>query len=735
MHNVTYKHDGAGYAPVDMPADDEEMQADEFGLEDEQKPHPVEILRQFAAASNIAELLDKETLNKIGGEVVRGYDLDKASRSDWEKQTKTAMELAMQVATEKSWPWPKAANVKYPLITTAAIQFSARAYPAIVRGADVVKGEVTGPDPDGRKKERADRIGRHMSYQILEQMEEWDEETDRLLLQMAIVGCAFRKTYFDKSIGRNCSELVPAKHLVYNHAVPFRKLRRITHELNLYANDVIERIRGGLFVEIKLGTPSGQESDEDGHHEFLEQHCWYDLDEDGYKEPYVVTVLKETAEVVRIVARFDEDGIFLNEKGEVGKINPVGYFTKYPFMPNPDGGSYDVGLGILLNPINETVNTVLNQLLDAATLANTSGGFIGSGLRMKGGAVRFAPGEFKPVDNQGGDIAKNIYHMQFPGPSSVLFQLLGMLIDAGKDISSVKDILTGDQQANQTATTTLALIEQGQKVFSAIYKRVHRSLKDEFKKLYRLNRLYMQPEEYYRFQDKMLPILLEDYQGDDTDVAPVSDPTLVSDAQELTRAEALMKFSGDPLFNQMELRKRYLKAIKEENPESLLVEEPKEPPPPDPRTIEAEAKAKKIEAETRALEVSTNAEAEEKIANIHLTAAKTADLEASSILKIAQAEAQEFGTQMQEYMAQFQTMFQQHMDAIEQAKQQVQPQKPQADDGQAMSQMDAMSPEMAGAQPIDIEPMTPPEGQLPQSADGLGYGESSEQDGSAPAGY
>lgn len=668
MPRLMQGDDGVEYmdfgAPRDFDAPDDDID-EEYSDAEEVRRNPTELLLSFIGKANIAPKLDKEQLNKIGEEVVRGYDTDKESRSGWEKQMKTAMDLAMQVTEEKSWPWPKAANVKYPLITTAAIQFSARAYPAIVRGADVVKGEVTGPDPDGQKKVRAERIGHHMSYQLLEQMDDWDEDTDKLLLQMAIVGCAFRKTYFDNSLGRNCSELVSAKHLVYNHAVPFRKLRRMTHELHLYKNDVVERIRGGIFVDVEIGTPTGHDNDEDGHHEFLEQHCWYDLDEDGYKEPYIVTVLRETSEVVRIVARFDEEGILLNEKGEIGKIDPVGYFTKYAFMPNPDGGSYDVGLGILLNPINETVNTVLNQLLDAGTLANTGGGFIGSGLRMKGGTKRFAPGEFQTVDNQGGDIAKNIYHMQFPGPSAVLFQLLGMLIEAGKDISSVKDIMTGDQQFNQTATTTLALIEQGQKVFSAIYKRVHRSLREEFRKLFRLNKLYMQPEEYYRFQDAMEPILLEDYQGDDTDVSPVSDPDLVSDAQELAKAEALMKFAGDPLFNQIELRRRYLRAIKEQNIESLLVDEQPETPP-DPKAIEAEAKAKKTEMETRALEVTTTADAEKAVAEMDQIATKTAEIEASAILKLAQAEKVEIGNQMQMYMAQFQTMLQQHMDTMNQ---------------------------------------------------------------------
>jgi chaperonin GroES len=617
----------------------------------EAEQHPAELLRSFIGVDNIAPKLDKEVVNKIGPEVVRGYDIDKASRSEWEKQTNTAMDLAMQVAQEKSFPWPKAANVKYPLITTAAIQFSARAYPAIVRGADVVKGEVLGPDPDGAKKQRADRIGRHMSYQVLEEVPDWDEDVDKLLMRMSIVGCEFRKTYFDTMMGLNCSDLVPAKFVVYNHKTPFAKLRRITHELYPFKNEIIEKQRGGIWSEVQLGLPAGEDNDEDGAFEFLEQHCWYDLDDDGYKEPYVVTVKKDSGEVARIAARFDEDGILLNGKGEIAKIEPVEYWTKFAFMPNPDGGSYDVGLGLLLNPINETVNTVLNQILDAGTLANTGGGFLGSGLKMKGGAARFVPGEFKPVDNPGGDIAKNIYHMQFPGPNPVLFNLLGLLIEAGKDISSVKDILTGDSQSpNQTATTTLALIEQGQKVFSAIYKRVHRSLKQEFKKLYRLNKLYLQPEDYYRFQDKVEPIYLEDYQGDDTDVAPVSDPTLVSDAQELTRAEALMKFSGDPMINQVALRQGYLRALKVQNIEELLDTSKNPPPPMDPQQAqkamqEIQAKGEALSQQEQAIGEQIKAAQDELAAKEQAVAQQIQEAEAmlagrAQELELAQAEIQ-----------------------------------------------------------------------------------------------
>jgi chaperonin GroES len=689
----------------------------------EEKQHPSVLLQSFIGQANIVPMLDADVVRKIGIEVTRGYDADHASRADWEKMTKTAMELAMQVTQAKNWPWPGAANVKYPLITTGAIQFSARAYPAIIQGEQVVKGMVMGPDPDGTKQERADRIGHHMSYQLLEQIKDWDEDTDKLLLQIAIVGCCFRKTYFDTTLGRPRSEMVPAKYVVYDHATPWKDLRRITQCLTLYKNDVIERVRGDIYVDVQLATPAGCTQDDDPAYEFLEQHCWYDLDGDGYKEPYVVTVVKETSEVARIVARFDEEGIYLNARGEVSKIEPVSYWTKYPFMPNPDGGSYDVGLGLLLNPINETINTVLNQLLDAGTLANTGGGFIGTGLKMKGGTAKFAPGEFKPVDSQGGKIADSIYHMQFPGPSPVLFQLLGMLIEAGKDISSVKDILTGEQQVNQTATTTLALIEQGLKAFTAIYKRVHRSLKQEFAKLFRLNRLYLQPTEYYLFQDKSEPIFQQDYQGDGTDVAPVSDPNLVSDAQELARSEALMQFKGDPFINQVELRRRFLRALKAPDIDALIVTEPPAAPP-DPKVMEVQGKL-------AAMEVEVNAKAEKMMAEIENLQARNADLEASATLKLAQAEAVGGEQQFAFFMAQVQHMLDSH---LEQTKAALQPQQPQGDSNGSRGNEQGGLPAVEGPS-ADAEVPPVPEG-LPAGADGeMGAGGAgSEQPGSADGG-
>jgi chaperonin GroES len=640
---------------------------------DEQQDEGPKVLRlvEFIDTPNIATLLDSTKLATIGERVKREYDIDKRSRADWEAKAKRAMDLALQVTEEKSYPWPKAANVKYPLMTSAAIQFAARAYPAIVTDRGIVKGKVIGYDqgipqmgPDGQpvvdpqsgqpawqvppgvKQQRADRIAQHMSYQLLDEMKSWEEDTDRLLHTLPIVGTVFRKSYFDPAKGTNCSELAFAEKVVVNYrAKPSETPPRITEEIELYPHQITERKRDGRFLEdFEPGLPTDREGDDDAPHMFLEQHRLLDLDEDGYPEPYCVTVHKDTCKVVRIVARFDQEGVHLNDRDEVIRVDAVDYYTKYGFIPAPDGSYYDVGFGHLLNPINEAVNTTLNQLLDAGHLANTGGGFIGKGLKLKGGPIRFSPGEWKPVDAPGGTIKDNMVPLAFPGPSAVLFELLGMLVEAGREVASVKDVLTGDtgQKGAMTATTTLALIEQGLKVFTSIYKRVHRSLKHELDKLYRLNRIYLSPDAYQNVLDvppQILEQLRGDYAAGDVDVIPVSDPSVVTDMQKLGRAQFLteMMMNGNPFLNGKEVTLRALKAANVEDADALVVDPP--PPPPDPKVAAVEAKAKtdqmKAETDIAVAEKKLEIEETKAVADIQLKQA-----EASLDMQIQQQKAE-----------------------------------------------------------------------------------------------
>lgn len=536
------------------------------------QPHDIlaELIRMKSVV-NIADDLSAAELSEIGERCYREAEIDEDSRQEWLLRTEAGTKLAIEQPAAKSWPWMNAANIRYPLMTSAAIQFGARAYPAIISGTQVVKAQITGEDPGGEKQARGDRIAAHMSWQCLTEMPEWEPDVDRMLHNLPIVGCCFKKTYFSPELGRSRSDLVLAKNLIVNMAAASLHVApRITHEIELYPFQMEERFRTGIYRRFEYQDAPDSDGDKDALQAFYEQHRRLDLDKDGYAEPYIVTLHKETRQIARIRANYDEDTIRVNKAtGGIIGVDPVEYFTKIPFIPNPDGGFYDIGFAWLLSPMNQAIDTVINQLLDAGTLANTGGGFIGSQLRLKGGTIRFQPGQFTEVDVPGGVVKDNIVPLTFPGPSPVLFQLLGMLVESGREIASVKDVLTGQEpKGNVPATTTIAMIEQGLKVFTAIYKRIHRALKDEYAKLYRLNRKYFDADMYATYQDAP-ELAANDYEGDPTDIIPVSDPTMVSDMQKMARAQFLQGFLGKGL-NDQEILRRLFSAAGIENSPAIL---------------------------------------------------------------------------------------------------------------------------------------------------------------------
>jgi chaperonin GroES len=549
---------------------------------------------------NLADFLDDSKLNEIGSRVVRDVEIDEESRKEWLCRYRKWLDMAMQVREAKNFPWPKASNVKFPLLTVAAIQFQARAYPAIVDGANLVKGRVLGPDPDGMKHERAERIGAHMTWQLLYRMPGWEEETDRLLLQLPITGCAFRKSYYDSIANSNCSELVSGEDFIINYwAKSLDSAPRYTHRLRFYPHEVKEKIQAGLWREVAVRAEPEAGNDEDALVEFYEQHRFIDLDDDGYPEPYIATTTKD-GQVARLVPCFSLDGVKA-ANGRIISIERRKYFTKYAFIPAPDGSFYDIGFGWLLEDIGEPINTAINQMLDAATLQNAGGGFLGSGINIRGGSMPFRIGEWKRVEvTNNAPLRDNVFRLDHPGPSAVLFNLLGMLIEAAKEITSVQDVMTGEGTTNQPATTTLALIEQGHKVMTGIFKRIHRDFGKELRVLFALNRDYLDEEEYFLLNDgdQGQRIAREDYDDSDLDVVPVSDPNVVTDMQKLARSEAeWSSFNGDPLINQVELRRRRMEVLGTPDPKTML-QVPA--PAPDPKMIVEAMKEARAKIETMA---------------------------------------------------------------------------------------------------------------------------------------
>lgn len=619
----------------------------------------IENLLKFAKMDNVAQEIEDEKLVKIGRDVCRLYKIDEDSREDWKKRSKDAMDLALQVTKEKDFPFYKASQVKYPLLTTSALQFHARCYPAVIQGDKVIKFRVTGEDPDEEKSKRAVRVAQFMNWQLLFQQEEWEEQFDRMLLALPIEGCEFKKSFYDPTLGRNVSEWVrPEDFVVHNKTKSLAVCPRMTHRLYFYPHEIEVRQSSGLWLDVNLEI-SKTDDEEETQQCFLEQHCLLDLDDDGVKEPWCVTVHEKSQKVLRIKSGFYPEDIWIKDEevvrlgdldssvpvelvmaAKVVKIDRIQYFTKYPFIPSPDGGFYDVGFGQLIGPLSDTIDTTINQIIDAGTLANTQGGFVREGVSVGGGrgSIRFSMGEFKQIRIPAAmPIDHALQPMVFPGPSVVLFQMLEMLIQSVHDITGVQDINVGATPQNETATTTMIRVEEGAKVFTAIYKRIWRSMKEEFAKLYKLNSLYLQPETYFTVLDsnEQGVVTLQDFQGDKTDIQPVANPTISTTQQRIAKAELLMSQMGNPLSQQEEILRRFYEAAEISAIDKLIIPEEQRQVPPDPK-VELAAMKQRDEAR----------ESEARVVNLY----------AKTIEAIANAEAKEVGSQLAQYRAELETL-------------------------------------------------------------------------------
>lgn len=663
---------------------------------------------QLMKHPNIAELLDEDTLGKISTQAIDSYEIDLSSRDHRRKGMKQAMDMALMVEEEKNTPWRNSSNINVPIIGYSAVSFAARAYPAIVRDEKVANGRVMGDDdgqilmnaetgepiidpntgepqyliPPGVKKARADRNAEYLNYQLMEEQENWEEDTDKLLHSLPIVGSMFRKVYYNTELGRPESTIVYPAHLVVNYGTKgLDRAPRITEQIELYPYEIVENIRAGLYLDFDFSYDSEEDEPlsekqentpkdydaETSPHLMLEQHCRLDLDRDGYPEPYIVTLHNPTQKVVRIVANYRKDRI-KKKKGIIQEIKPETYYIKYGFIPSFDGGYYDLGFGELLLHINTSINTILNQLVDAGTLSNTSQGFIGRGLRIRGGKTRARMGEFIPVDTRGASIRDNLYQMQHPEPSNVLFQLLGLMIDTAKEMSGLQDVLAGEQMSNQPGVATLALIEQGLTSFKSIYKRIYRSIRDELRVLYRLNFLYLDNDKYIDTLDDDQANSRGDFQEEGKDVLPACNPHLVSDMQRMGRVAFLDTFRDDPFTNQMELRRQIHELAGTQDYEKLIAEPA--PPPQDPtpellmqqlQNERLRIENERVKTEIQALKAESDIEDRQlqRIADLEEQEARTKKLTADAVKSLAQAEGEEVGTQLDVYKAQVATLQQQ----------------------------------------------------------------------------
>lgn len=621
-------------------------------------------LQKIMQEPNLLALLEGNVVSRIAMAAKAQYERDKTSREDWLRCHDKAMDLALQISKGKTYPFNEASNVIYPLITTASIQFAARAYPAIVSGRNVIKTKIVGDDSGqffvpmdqdgqpagepqqvvapGEKANRADRVSRWMNNQLLEQEPDWESDTDQLLHYLPIAGCAFRKRWWDNGPR---SKFVPASSLVINMgATSLETAPQVTEEFELYPHEIIARANRGVYDEDAVEKVV--KADDEHAVEMLECHCRYDLDEDGYPEPYVVTMTKDGG-IFRITNNFGD----MEMRGEqVIEIKPRAFYVKYPFIPNPDGGFYDIGFGWLLGPINEAINTAINQLNDAAHWQNAPSYFVGKGVRLKQGDTSLRPNEMKPVDAFGADLKNEIVKVEAGTPSSVTFNLLTLMLEAGKDIASVKDILMGGgANQNLAPTTALTLAEQGMKSFTAIFKRVHRALKKEVGLLYMHNMEHVDEiaELYAMVLDQDGADPAADF-DDNYDIVPVTDPDMVSDGVKMARNQFLMGLAQTGLLNPGAVVQRVLEAANIENPEELA-------PQPQGPSVDDQVKMMKVENDRMRVMTAierSRAEIIEMRASAREKAAKARESIAGAVLALAKAESEEVGQQLEQYKAQ-----------------------------------------------------------------------------------
>lgn len=601
------------------------------------------------STDNLAEILSEEMRASVASKVTTRYNTDLQSRSEKQKQLQEIIKYVLSQSERRSFPFEGASNVIFPLISTACVEFAAKCYPEIFKDGNIVKAKVIGSDDGevmkdaegnemrnedgsiaildetklpaiqnvGAKLKRGQRIATVMNYQLNEEIEGFEENMDALFNALSALGTMFKKDYYN-SEGNICSDLVYPDKLIINDFAPSFKAP-VTHIIEKYPQDVVSSIRSGDYIDFDF-DPEAQDSaafdnslDENDDKKtgdeasaglviFLEQHTWIDLDNDGYAEPYIAVVHKASGKLVKLVKRFHEKDVKKNKKGEIQCIEAINFFVKYIFIPSPDGSFYGIGLGHLLFNINSAINSSINQLTDAGTLQNTGGGFISKSLNISGGMKPFRPAEWKMVNSFGGNIRDAIVPLPVPEPSQTLFVLMQFLVNAGKELGSLRDVLTGENAGNIAATTYMGMAEQGQKQFKSVFMRIYNSLKQEIKIFYNLNAEYLTQKKYAEILDIKLfesPSVKEDFSLKGYDIVPVVNPENVISMQKFAKAQFLMGFINSPYVDQFLLHRTVFETAGIENFDKFIIQ-PQPQPDPEIEKVMAQEETKRLEIQTKA---------------------------------------------------------------------------------------------------------------------------------------
>jgi hypothetical protein len=541
---------------------------------------------------NLADLLPDDILEPIGNELRGNYNDYKMSRKDWEQAYTSGLDLLGFKYENRTEPFQGASGATHPVLAEAVTQFQAMAYKELLPSDGPVRTQILGA-VNPMKEQQAQRVKDFMNYQIMDQMQEYEPEFDQMLFHLPLAGSAFKKVYYDDLLGRAVSKFVPADDLIVPYtATSLDDAEAIIHRIKISGNDLRKQQVVGFYKDIELGQPADIENKleqkerelegtrksgrPDDMYTLLECHVNLDLEgfEDmgpdgqptGIKLPYIVTI-DETSSKILSIRR--------NYKAEDPKKNKTQYFVHFKFLPGL--GFYGFGLIHMIGGLSRTATSALRQLLDAGTLSNLPAGFKQRGVRVRDEAAPIQPGEFKDVDAPGGSLRDAFYPLPYKEPSQTLLQLMGIVVQAGQRFASISEMQVGEGNSNAAVGTTIALLERGSKVMSAIHKRLYTALKQEFKLLGKVIATYLPPNYPYDVVGGQRQIKQLDF-DDRVDILPVADPNIFSMSQRITLAQTELQLatSSPQIHNLYAVYRNMYNALGVKNIDQIL------PPPPPP---------------------------------------------------------------------------------------------------------------------------------------------------------
>ena len=554
---------------------------------------------------NLAEDMDDTILSRMAGSLIQDYRKDKVSRQDWEQTYTQGLDLLGFKYTDQTRPFQGASGVTHPLLAESVTQFQAQAYKELLPPEGPVRTQVVGA-ATRETVEQAKRVENFMNYMLMEEMQEYTPEFDQLLFYLPISGSTFKKIYYDEIMQRAVAKFIPAQDLVVPYyATDLKDCERITHVIKMSDNEVLKKQRAGFYRDIELSVKRPEDSslkqkldeiegvkpagDTEFQHNILEMHVDLDLEEyeknpdrtkknKNIKIPYIVTIDEGSQEILSIYRNYDPEDELMKR---------TEYFVHYKFLPGL--GFYGFGLIHMIGGLSRTATSALRQLLDAGTLANLPAGFKSRGIRIRDDDQPFQPGEFRDVDAPGGNIKDQFQLLPFKEPSPTLFQLLGFCVQAGQRFASIADMQLGEDSANRAVGTTIALLERGSRVMSAIHKRIYYTMKQEFNLLADVFATYLPPVYPYAVTGADRLVKVEDF-DDKVDVIPVADPNIFSMAQRFTLAQTQLQIaqSNPQMHDLREAYRRVYEAIGTREID-LLMPPPQEPFPQDPALENARA--------------------------------------------------------------------------------------------------------------------------------------------------